>query len=48
MTAKCLNIIRKPKLAQKMLKIIDKNPRKSINTIVKELKVSRHSIGRTA
>lgn len=46
--AKYHNTIRTLKFVRKLPKIIDKNLRKSINAIAKELKVSRHSVGRIA
>lgn len=40
MPTKGTNFITTPKLVRKMQKIIDRNPRMSINVIVKELNVS--------
>lgn len=47
MLPKDLNTIKTPKFIWKVQKIIDKNLRKSINAITKELKVSRYFIKRS-
>lgn len=46
MTAKCPNTIRTPKFVDKLQSTFNKNFKKSVNAIAKELKVSRNFIAR--